>query len=162
MHPINVDAKFDLMLERTIALKPEQIWKAWTTPEILMKWFCPVPWRTTECEIDLVPGGVFRTVMQSPEGAKMPNLGCFLEVVENKRLVFTDALLPGFRPAAKPESGAGLMFTAFILLEAFEGGTKYRAVAKHKDEIDRQKHADMGFHQGWGIALDQLIKEVSR
>lgn len=71
----------------------------------------------------------------------MSNMGCFLEVVENKRLVFTDALLPGFRPAAKPESGARLIFT---------------------DEIDRQKHADMGFHQGWGIALDQLIKEVSR
>lgn len=161
MHTINVDAKYDLMLERNIALKPEHIWKAWTTPEILMKWYCPVPWQTIECEIDLVPGGIFRTVMQSPEGEKMPNMGCFLEIVENKRLVFTDALLPGFRPAAKPESGAGLLFTAFILLEAFAGGTKYRAIVKHKDEIDRQKHADMGFHEGWGTALDQLIKEVS-
>ena len=162
MHTITVDTKFDLVLERNVNLKPEQIWKAWTTPELLMKWFCPVPWRTTECEMDLVPGGAFRTVMQSPEGEKVPNMGCFLEIVENKRLVFTDALLPGFRPAAKPESGAGLMFTAFVLLEAYEGGTKFRAIAKHKDEIDRMKHTDMGFHQGWGIALDQLIKEVSR
>lgn len=162
MHTLNVNSKYDLVLERNVSLKPELIWKAWTTPEILMKWFCPVPWRTTECEMDLVPGGVFRTVMQSPEGDKVPNMGCFLEIIENKRLVFTDALHEGFRPAPKIESGAGLMFTAFVLLEPFEGGTKYRAIVKHKDEIDRMKHFDMGFHQGWGIGLDQLIKEMSR
>lgn len=162
MHPIYVDAKLDLLLERFVPVRPELLWKAWTTPQVLMKWFCPVPWRTTECEMDLWPGGVFRTVMQSPEGEKFPNMGCFLEIVENKRLAWTDALLPGFRPAAKVESGANLTFTAIVLFEAFENGTNYRVIARHKDEIDRQKHVDMGFHQGWGIALDQLVKEVSK
>ena len=46
----------------------ELVWKAWTMPEHLKKWFTPAPWQTVECEIDLRPGGIFRTVMRSPEG----------------------------------------------------------------------------------------------
>ena len=52
--------------------------------------------------MDLRPGGIFRTVMRSPEGQEFPNLGCYVEIVPNERLVFTDALLPGYRPPAIP------------------------------------------------------------
>lgn len=148
----------DLILERIVPLKPEVLWKAWTDPVGLLEWFCPKPWKTVECEMELYPGGLFKTVMESPEGERFPNVGCFLEVVENRRLVWTDALLPGFRPVTQPASGAGLLFTAFIHLDPHAEGTLYRAVAKHKDQADCQRHADMGFHEGWGIVFDQLIK----
>ena len=157
-----IDPKLDLILERDVELKPSQLYKAWTQPEILMQWFCPLPWKTVECEIDLRPGGIFRTVMQSPEGEKFPNSGCFLEVVKNRKLIFTDALLPDFRPVEKPASGAGLYFTGIISFEPMGNGTKYIAIAMHKDEEDCKKHAAMGFHQGWGIALDQLIAVVGK
>jgi len=159
---MEIDNKYDLVLERVVDVSPELIWKAWTTPSLLEKWFCPRPWKTVECEMDLRPGGKFKTVMISPEGERFPNLGCFLEVVENKKLVWTDALLPGFRPAIQPQSGAGLLFSAFIILEKHEKGTKYMAIAKHKDEADCLKHAEMGFHQGWSIVLDQLIDELKK
>lgn len=154
------DAALDLRLERTVEVPPELIWKAWTTPELLMPWFCPRPWLTVECDIDLQPGGAFRTVMQSPEGEKFENLGCFLEIIAMKRLIWTDALLPGFRPQEGALSSAGLRLTAGIFLEASGTGTKYTAMAKHQNQVDRQRHVDMGFHSGWSTVLDQLIETL--
>jgi uncharacterized protein YndB with AHSA1/START domain len=149
--PFTPDPALDLVLERTIDVPPALVWKAWTVPEHVCKWFCPAPWTVSECQIDLRPGGLFRTVMRSPEGEAFPNVGCYLEVVPNQRLVFTDALGPGYRPAAKP------FMTAMLLLEPAGKGTRYTAVAIHADEAARKKHEEMGFHHGWSAALDQLI-----
>lgn len=149
--------ELDLVLERVVPVSPERIWRAWTEPERLKRWFCPRPWRTTECEIDLRPGGRFRTVMQSPEGRDMePGIGCYLEVVPNERLVWTNALGPGFRPVSHAEDA--LVFTAIIAIEPVEGGSKYTAVAMHRDPETTAKHKEMGFHEGWGAALDQLVE----
>ena len=52
------DAERDLVLERTTDLPRSLLWKAWTTPEHLVHWFTPAPWKTVECEIDLRPGGI--------------------------------------------------------------------------------------------------------
>jgi uncharacterized protein YndB with AHSA1/START domain len=155
------DPKLDLVLERTVGVSPELVWKAWTRPEHLMKWFTPAPWKTVDCEIDLRPGGVFRTVMRSPDGQDVSNVGCYLEVVPNRRLVWTDALEPGFRPAGR---GFHLpfRFTAIILLEPHRGGTRYKAIAMHADEESRSKHEGMGFHEGWGKVLDQLVEHMTR
>lgn len=151
MTAYKIDPKLDLVLEREIDVPPELVWRAWTEPQHLMKWFTPKPWQTVECEIDLRPGGIFRTVMRSPEGQDMNNIGCCLEVVEKRKLVFTDALLPGFRPR---DDG---FFTGLVLIDPIKIGTKYTAIAVHKDEASRKTHEEMGFHSGWGTALDQLV-----
>src|SRR5690606_8498394 len=65
----------DLVLERYVDVPPAKVWEAWTTPEILMKWFTPDPWKTISCEMDLVPGGKANTTMQSPDGQEFPNTG---------------------------------------------------------------------------------------
>ena len=153
------DPKLDLTFERIVDVPKEFIWRAWTKPEHLKPWFCPLPWTTIECEIDLRPGGIFRTVMRSPEGQEFPGSGCYLEVVENEKLVWTNALLPGFRPApaATHEGSVDFFFTASIQLAAHPGGTRYTATVIHADEAGCKKHAAMGFHEGWGKALDQLV-----
>ena len=112
------------------------------------------PWRTTDCEIDLRPGGRFRTVMAGPNGEQHDNTGCFLAVEHERLLVFTDALGPGYRPV-----GGGFM-TASVTLEPTAEGTLYTALALHKDGVAKQQHEAMGFHQGWGTALDQLVALV--
>lgn len=156
-----IDPKLDLMLEKTVNLPAHLIWKAWTTPEYLKPWFCPKPWTVTDCEIDLRPGGIFRTTMKSPEGQEFPNLGCYLEVIENKKLTWTDTLLPGYRPAVQVVSGAGFAFTASIILEVIDSNTtKYTAICLHRNEEDRIKHENMGFYEGWSICLDQLVEFV--
>ena len=150
----NPDPKLDLVLERVVDVPPKLVWAAWTTPEYLKKWFTPAPWQTVDCDIDLRPGGIFRTVMRSPEGRELSNAGCYLEVVENEKLVWTGALGPGYRPQ---KAGFVPLFTAVILLEPHGAGTKYTAIAIHGEEEAAKTHADMGFRDGWGKALDQLV-----
>jgi uncharacterized protein YndB with AHSA1/START domain len=149
-----IDPNLDIVLEREVDVPPNLVWAAWTTPEHVKKWFAPRPYETTECEIDLRPGGIFRTVMRSPEGETMDaGAGCFLEVVENRRLVWTAALGPGFRPVA-----TDFAFTAIITMEPAGSGTKYRAVAVHGSQELKDQHEKMGFLEGWGAALDQLVE----
>jgi len=152
---LDIDPELDLILEREVAVPPDRMWAAWTRPEHVVKWFTPAPWSTTRCEIDLRPGGKFLTVMRSPEGQEHTNVGCWLEIVEHRRLVWTDALLPGWRPAREA------FMTASILLEPSARGTRYTAIARHVDAEKRAQHEAMGFHAGWGTALEQLV-EVMR
>ncbi|PWC47192.1 SRPBCC family protein [Azospirillum sp. TSA6c] len=154
MTVMDFNPQLDLELKREVAVPPRLVWRAWTEPELLMKWFTPAPWRTTACEIDLRPGGKFRTVMEGPNGERNDSTGCFLAVERERRLVFTDALGPGFRP-----TGGGFM-TASVTIEPAAGGTLYTAVAFHKDEAAKTQHEEMGFHHGWGAALDQLVALV--
>jgi uncharacterized protein YndB with AHSA1/START domain len=170
MTTFQINPELDLMLERVVEVPREKIWAAWTTPDLLMPWFCPLPWKTVECEIDLRPGGKFYTVMQSPEGQRFPNSGCYLEIIENQKLSWTNALEPGFRPAKPPEASpdhecAELFMTAIILLEDYAlknhgKGTKYTAIAMHTDTVNRKRHEDMGFQEGWSACLDQLVTMI--
>jgi uncharacterized protein YndB with AHSA1/START domain len=113
-------------------------------------------------DLDLRPGGRCVTTMESPEGERFPNAGCYLQVEPNRLLVFTSVMSEDFRPVI-PSNGAGdLGFTARIEIEATtDGGTHYRAIAMHADEESCSQHAEMGFADGWGSALDQLVTLMS-
>lgn len=147
------DGPFDLFVERVLDAPAHLIWQAWTRPDYLRQWWAPKPWETVECEIDLRPGGAFRTVMRGPNGETASHPGCFLELIENRRLAWTDLLTAGFRPAAKPI----IRLTSVLTLQPEGKGTRYRAVAMHGDARQKQKHADMGFYEGWNTVLDQLV-----
>ncbi|MCV2360516.1 SRPBCC family protein [Paucibacter sp. TC2R-5] len=167
MKPVyQANSRLDLSFTRVVDVPRAMVWRAWTEPDLLKPWFCPLPWTTIDCEIDLRPGGVFRTVMQSPEGAQFPNQGCYLEVVPNEKLVWTNALLPGFRPslpaATCGSEDANFMFTAMLELADDAGGTRYTATVIHADEAGCKKHSEMGFEAGWGAALDQLVAMLKR
>ena len=150
----------DLVLERTLDAPRRLVWQALTTPEHLKKWWAPRPYQTPEVEIDLTPGGIFRMRMTGPDGfdTGMGGAGCVLDVAEGRRLVWTSALGPGWRPNTPgPADCGGFLFTAIMTLEdTADGKTLYRAVAKHKDPQDAETHEKMGFHEGWGTCADQL------
>lgn len=152
---IPFNPSLDLMFERMVPAPPAFLWRGWTDPELLPKWFCPAPWSVSQCDLDLRPGGRFHVVMRSPEGEAFPMTGCYLEVVPERRLVWTVALGPGYRPAAG--DGHGPLMTARITLEPVAGGTHYRAVCLHRTDEDRKAHEAMGFQEGWGRTLDQLL-----
>jgi uncharacterized protein YndB with AHSA1/START domain len=149
------DPKFDLKIERTIDVPPRLVFEAWTKPEHLMHWFVPKPWSLASAEVEVKAGGKFNFVMKSPEGQEMPNFGCMLEVVQDRKLAWTNCLLGGFRPAT-PEWG----FTGIITFEPTAKGTRYVAMALHATEAVREKHAAMGYEHGWNAALDQLIEHA--
>lgn len=162
LNKLKPNPELDLLFERVVDVPRKLLWEAWTTPEKLLPWFCPLPWKTIACEIDLRPGGRFYTVMQSPEGQTFPNEGCYLEIIENQKLMWTNALEPGFRPAKPLEASPGhecaeFFMTATIALAPDGNGTKYTAFVQHANAEARIKHEKMGFKEGWGTCLDQLV-----
>ena len=144
------NAVFDLVIDREVAAPVELLWRCWTEPEHLAKWWAPAPLTTEVRALDVWPGGAFSSVMRTPEGQEYPGEGVFLEVVPHKRIVFTDTLLPGWRPAASP------FFTAIIEMSPSAKGTRYVARAIHRNKEDRDKHEAMGFFDGWGTVIGQL------
>jgi uncharacterized protein YndB with AHSA1/START domain len=141
----------ELVLTRLIDVPREKLWRCWTEPKLIVQWFTPPPWKTISAEIDLRAGGSSHIVMKGPEGQEKPHRGVYLEVVKNEKLVFTDAYTTAWEPAAKA------FFTAILTFEdAGAGQTKYTARAVHWTQEDCEAHDKMGFHQGWGVATDQM------
>ena len=149
----NFAADRELVLERILNAPREKVFRAWTDPEILKQWFAPAPWTTPVAELDVRPGGATLVVMRDPEGNDYPNPGIYLDVVKNEKIVVTDAFVKAWEPSEKP------FMTAIITFEdAGEGKTRYTATVRHWTKDDRDAHADMGFHEGWGLCASQLEK----
>ena len=146
----------ELVLTRLIDAPREKLFKAWTDPELLKQWFSPRPWTTPVIEVDVRAGGANLIVMRGPDGTEFPNRGVYLEVVENERLVFTDAYTKAWEPSEKP------FMTAIITFEDEAGQTRYTARVLHWTVADREAHEKMGFHQGWGLCTDQLAALAAR
>jgi uncharacterized protein YndB with AHSA1/START domain len=147
-----------LTIERFIAAPPAKVWKAWSTPAHLEKWWIPAPIECRVVKLDLKPGGGFETQMREGGGDFQPHVeGCFLEVVSQARLVFTTVLTEGWRPFEP-----WLALTAIITFTAEGGGTRYAARVLHRNADDAAKHDAMGFQQGWGTAIDQLAAFTAR
>ena len=141
----------DLTVTRIIKAPRSAVWNAWKDPEHFVKWWAPAPVVTISNKHELYSGGGFDTTMTLEDGTVIDRgEGCFLEVIENERIVFTDALQAGWRPNEKA------FLSAIITLEDHPDGTLYTATALHKNAADRKKHAEMGFVDGWGTAIDQL------
>ena len=141
----------ELVLTRLIDAPREKLWRCWTEPKLMLQWFTPAPWKTTHVETDVRPGGSSYVVMQGPDGTEMPNRGVYLEVVKNEKLVFTDAYTGGWEPSENP------FFTCILTFEdAGNGQTRYTARALHWTKENREAHEKMGFHEGWGVATDQM------
>ena len=140
-----------LTLERIIDAPVANVWRCWAEPKLLNQWFCPKPWYVSESRIELRPGGEFFSVMNGPGGERFENLGVCLEAEPRRRLVFTDAFKPGWVPSERP-----FMVSHVLFEDTGYGRTKYTAHAMHWSEETLREHEQMGFHEGWGKAADQL------
>jgi uncharacterized protein YndB with AHSA1/START domain len=146
-----VTAPLELVLERILDAPRDKLYRCWTEPELMVRWFTPAPWSTASAETDVRAGGSNLVVMRDPDGNEYPNRGVYLEVVPNEKIVFTDAFTEAWVPSEKP------FFTGIITFEdAGNGRTRYVARARHWTEADRKAHEEMGFHSGWNAAADQL------
>lgn len=148
-----------LKIERVLKAPRGAVWRCWTEIELLKRWFCPHPWRLAEAAIDLRPGGRMNTVMEGPDGARMERQGVWLEIVEGRKLTFTDVYTEGFIPSARP------FMTGFVeLSDAPDGATHMVWGARHASDADLRKHLEMGFERGGGAAaaqLDELAQRVA-
>jgi uncharacterized protein YndB with AHSA1/START domain len=140
----------ELILTRLIDAPRALLFRCWTEPDLIKRWFVPAPWTIAHAEVDLRPGGRSLIVMRDPDGNEFPNPGIYLEVVKDEKLVFTDAYVSAWQPSEKP------FMTGIVTFEDDGGKTRYTARALHWNEEDRKTHEEMGFHEGWGKCADQL------
>ena len=153
----SANADLDLTISRVIKAPRSAIWSAWTDRASFEQWWVPAPARCKVLEMDLRPGGALVTQISENGGAFAPHLsGCFLAIDHLERIVFTNALVGGWRPAEHP------FMTAIITLEEHPLGTDYVAHVMHKSNADRNMHAEMGFYDGWGTVADQLAALAER
>lgn len=149
-------AERELVLTRIVEATPDKLYRAWSEPELLKQWFAPAPYTTPVAELDVRPGGENLIVMRGPDGQDMPNRGIYLEVVPDRKIVFTDAFVGDWEPAGKP------FMVVLLTFEPEAGGkTRYTARVRHWSVADREQHEQMGFHQGWGLCADQLETVVA-
>lgn len=145
----------DLTVSRVIRASRSAVWNAWADPAVFERWWVPAPEVCRVREMDLRPGGSFLTEF-SQDGIEFgPHItGCFLAVDEGERIVFTDALVAGWRPAETS------FVTVVITMKDHPDGTEYLATAMHRSVSDRDRHERLGFHEGWGAVIGQLAELV--
>lgn len=152
MNP-SVNPDLDLTISRIIKAPRSVVWGAWTDPASFEQWWVPAPASCRVLEMDLRPGGSFLTQISEDGGEFMPHMsGCFLAVDDLERIVFTNSLVGGWRPAEEP------FMTAIIMLKDHPAGTEYFAHVMHKNSADRNMHEEMGFDDGWGTVTKQLAE----
>lgn len=149
----------DLSLRRVIHAPRETVWRAWTDPSRLARWWVPAPTAVRVDRLDVHPGGAFVTRMSDDGVMFVPHIDAsFLVVDEFERLVFTNAVDSQWRPA-NPDP---IAMVAEIIFGDRPEGTDYRVVVRHSDPAARARHEQLGFLDGWGSVTEQLAALVER
>lgn len=152
-----IDPELDLTVQRVIRAPRRDVWRAWTEPALLEKWWVPAPTLLQVDRLDVRPGGGFVTRMSEDGVEYVPHIdSVFLVVEEEHRLVFTNAVSSRWRPVPpQPVS-----MTAEIVLGEHPEGTEYLAVVRHGDPTQRARHEELGFYDGWGSVTAALAALV--
>ena len=93
--------KYVLTLDRVLDAPLANVWRCWTESALMEQWFCPKPWSVSDVRLDMRPGGECFFVMHGPNGERFENPGVFLAVERQRRIVTTDAFLPGWIPSER-------------------------------------------------------------
>ncbi len=137
MEQARLETRPSLKIERHYPVAPERVWRAWTDPEALARWWGPGPQDPVSvAELDLRVGGAFRIVFGGPEGKDNECAGTYKEVVPNRKLVFSWCW---------PNSTPDRVSLVTILFKPAGGGTdlEFRHEQLH-DEAARDGH-----RRGW-------------
>ena len=139
--------KPSLTLRRKFPVAPEKVWRAWTDPQALSRWFGPGgpgdPQTVSLAELDLRVGGRFRLVFGGPEGKEHEAAGVYKEVQPHRKLVFTWCW-----PRTTPDRISQIA----ILLRQDGGGTDMEF--RHEQFFDEA--ARDGHQRGWTVTFGKL------
>ena len=133
------------------------VYKAWTTPELVKRWWNAKRGDVTVAEIDLRVGGKWRYAMVTPDGTEVAFHGEYREVVPNERLVTTE-VYEGLPEGVSEEDAATLNTATF---EEENGQTTLTLLVQAKSKASRDAIVESGMEDGLQDALD-LAEEVVR
>jgi uncharacterized protein YndB with AHSA1/START domain len=139
-----------ILITREFDAPAHLVWQAWTTPELVRRWWHANRGEMTVAEIDLRVGGTWRYAMVTPEGFEVAFHGKFREIVRNERLVSTE-VYEGF-----PEGEA----VDTLTLTEENGRTTMTILVQHSSKAHRDAHVESGMEDGLQDALD-LLEQVA-
>ena len=143
--PVLISKEFDSSVD--------QVWKAWTDPEIFAKWWSPEGFEIPVCELDVRVDGVMRVDMKGPDGTIYPSSGKYVEVEKPKKLVFVTT----------PTDNEGqVLFEVKQTVDFVPSGDGTRINMKAEVLMAKAEAAPYlaGMEQGIGMALTKLSKLV--
>lgn len=136
-------------IERTFDVPAGEVFDAWTSPEVMRRWFhCAPDWETPEAEVDLRVGGQIRVVMRRPDGTEASAQGEFQLIDRPHRLVMSWT----FEDDPSNEQSLELFFS-----EA-DGSTTV-LLLNRGISTDERRHAQ---DWGWHGCIDQLERLLRR
>ena len=130
----------EIVTTRVLAWPRERVFRAWTEPEHLARWWGPKGFTNTFQEFDPRPGGRWQFVMHGPNGADYPNQSVFVEIVKTERIVFDHLSGPAFQVTATFAEEAGKTRLTFrMLFETAAECDKVKgfAVGANEENLDR-------------------------
>jgi uncharacterized protein YndB with AHSA1/START domain len=139
-----------ILITREFDAPKELVYKAWTTPELVRRWWHANRGEMTACEIDLRVGGGWRYVMVTPDGFEVGFHGEYREIVPNERLVSTEVY------EGMPDGEA----LDTLTLTEVDGRTTLEILVQHQSKVHRDAHIESGMEDGMQDAMD-LLEQVA-
>jgi uncharacterized protein YndB with AHSA1/START domain len=150
---VTLPADDQVLITREFDAPKHLVYKAFTTPELVKRWWSAKRGEVTVAEIDLQVGGKWRYVMIAEGGFEVAFHGEYREIVENERIVSTEV----FEGIPDAEEHAAL--NTMTLTET-NGRTTMSILVEHKNQEDRDAHINSGMEDGLQDAMD-LLEEVA-
>jgi uncharacterized protein YndB with AHSA1/START domain len=149
---LTLPADEQILITREFAAPKDLVYKAWTTPELVKRWWNAKRGEVTVAEIDLRVGGSWRYVMVADGGFEVGFHGEYLELVPNERIVSTE-VYEGLPDGVSEEDGATVNTATFA--EA-DGRTTLTLLIQATSKVSRDAIIDSGMEAGLQDALDLL------
>jgi len=143
----------EIVITRVFDAPREVVFKAWTDPQCLKRWWGPKNFTNPVCEVDVRPGGAMRIHMRAPDGTIYPMTGVYREIAEPERLVFAASAL---------DAKGDPLFEQVTTVTFAEAGAKTKLTVEltfSKVKPEAAPHL-AGAEMGWNMSLDRLAEEV--
>ncbi len=139
-----------ILITRDFDAPPQLVYKAWTTPELVRRWWGGHRGEVTVAETDLRVGGAWRWVMVTDDGFEVAFHGVYRELIPNERIVCTEVY----------EGMPGAEAVNTLTLTERDGGTTLTILVQHERKEHRDAHINSGMEAGMQDAMD-LLEQVA-
>jgi uncharacterized protein YndB with AHSA1/START domain len=150
---VTLPTETQILITREFDAPKHLVYRAWTTPELVRRWWHANRGAMTVCEIDLRVGGRWRYVMVADGDIEVGFHGEYREIVPDERLVSTEAF------EGIPDADAHASLNTLTLTER-DGRTTLTVLVEHATKEERDAHVESGMEAGLQDALD-LLEEVA-
>lgn len=140
-----------ILITREFNAPKHLVYQAYTTPELVKRWWSAGLGEMTVAEINMRVGGTWRYVMVTHNGREVGFYGEYREIVPNEKIIFTEAF------EGMPEAKAALVTTTFT---EQDGRTTLASLVQHANKTERDAHIDSGMEGGMQAAMN-LLEQVA-